>query len=61
MKWERGDISFVFNGNIKGSKNFTILDNKLRVYQKFKHEVSFQLGRDDNEFVVSKAPFCQWE
>ncbi|CAD5111853.1 DgyrCDS1117 [Dimorphilus gyrociliatus] len=53
MKWERGDISFVFNGNIKGSKNFTILDNKLKVYQKFKHEETEDETQDDIDILMS--------
>lgn len=43
MKWERGDISFVFNGNhihhkiVGGGNNnsspLVVMDNKLKVYQ----------------------------
>ena len=40
MKWERGDITFVFNGDKKPSQSLTVLDNKLKVYQKIRYEVS---------------------
>ncbi|KAF4523581.1 hypothetical protein B566_EDAN014329 [Ephemera danica] len=34
MKWERGDISFLFNGDRKPSQSLTVLDNKDRLYQR---------------------------
>ena len=48
MKWERGDISFVFNGNhvhhkILGGNNnhapLVVMDNKLKVYQLMTQQV----------------------
>ena len=48
MKWERGDISFVFNGNhvhhkIAGGNNnhapLVVMDNKLKVYQLMTQQV----------------------
>ena len=39
MKWERGDITFIFNGELKPSKSLTVLDNKLKVYQRIRYEV----------------------
>ncbi|XP_015585534.1 ankyrin repeat domain-containing protein 13C isoform X2 [Cephus cinctus] len=38
MRWERGDISFIFNGDQKPSKSLTVLDNKAKLYQRVKYE-----------------------
>lgn len=40
MRWERGDISFIFKGDETSTKNLTVLDNVMRVYQCVKQEVS---------------------
>lgn len=39
MQWERGDISFIFNGKAPPNQTLTVLDNLLRVYQNVKYEV----------------------
>lgn len=39
MRWERGDISFIFNGNASPNDSLTVLDNILKVYQNVKYEV----------------------
>jgi hypothetical protein len=39
MHWERGDISFVFNGSQRPQESLTVLDNKLGVYQRIRYEV----------------------
>lgn len=39
MRWERGDISFIFNGDAKPNESLTVLDNILKVYQKVRYEV----------------------
>ncbi|XP_015179885.1 PREDICTED: ankyrin repeat domain-containing protein 13C isoform X2 [Polistes dominula] len=38
MRWERGDISFIFNGDKKPGKSLTILDNKAKLYQRLRYE-----------------------
>ncbi|KAF0300336.1 Ankyrin repeat domain-containing protein 13C [Amphibalanus amphitrite] len=38
FKWERGDISFLFNGDSPPSQSLSVLDNKLRVYQTVRYE-----------------------
>ncbi|XP_076441536.1 ankyrin repeat domain-containing protein 13C-like isoform X1 [Babylonia areolata] len=40
MHWERGDISFVFNGSERPQQSLTVLDNRLGVYQKIRYEES---------------------
>lgn len=39
MKCQRGDLSFIFNGNAVPSESFVVLDNEQRVYQRIHHEV----------------------
>ena len=39
MKWERGDVTFLFNGSMKPSRSLIVLDNKLKVYQYVRYEV----------------------
>lgn len=40
MKWERGDVTFLFNGHMKPSRSLIVLDNKQKVYQYVRYEVS---------------------
>lgn len=39
MRWERGDITFVFDGEAPSNEGLTVLDNKLHVFQKIRSEV----------------------
>lgn len=39
MRWERGDISFLFNGDRKPNLSLTVLDNKAELYQRVRYEV----------------------
>lgn len=49
MKCQRGDLSFIFNGNAVPSESFVVLDNEQKVYQRIHHEVC--------EITVLKSPF----
>jgi len=40
MKWERGDITFLFIGEREHKQSFYVLDNKFRVYQKIRYQVA---------------------
>jgi len=40
MKWERGDITFLFIGEREHKHSFYVLDNKFRVYQKIRYQVA---------------------
>lgn len=40
MRWERGDISFIFNGEAPPSQSLVVLDNKMKVFQSIRYEVS---------------------
>lgn len=39
MHWDRGDISFIFNGDQQPQSSLTVLDNRLGVYQRIRYEV----------------------
>ena len=39
MHWERGDISFIFNGSERPQESLTVLDNRLGVFQRIRYEV----------------------
>ncbi|MEQ2214921.1 Ankyrin repeat domain-containing protein 13C [Xenoophorus captivus] len=38
MKCQRGDLSFIFNGDAPPSQSFVVLDNEAKVYQRIHHE-----------------------
>lgn len=40
MKCQRGDLSFIFNGDAPPAEAFVVLDNEQKVYQRIHHEVS---------------------
>lgn len=57
MRWERGDISFMFNGNAQPNESLTVLDNIMKVYQRVRYEVSikhFLLKNDRNIKIMAK-------
>ncbi|XP_051022027.1 ankyrin repeat domain-containing protein 13C isoform X2 [Acomys russatus] len=43
MKCQRGDLSFIFNGDAAPSESFVVLDNEQKVYQRIHHEQREQL------------------
>ena len=51
MKWERGDITFLFIGEHERKHSFYVLDNKFRVYQKIKYQVAVCIFCDLSDFV----------
>lgn len=51
MRWERGDISFIFNGTHKPNRSLTVLDNKQKLFQRLMYEVRWNIM---NKFVL----FC---
>lgn len=44
MKCQRGDLSFIFNGDAAPSESFVVLDNEQKVYQRIHHEVKLWGG-----------------
>lgn len=53
MKWERGDISFIFRGAAKPSISLIVMDNKSKVYQKLRHEESEAEIEDEVDLLMS--------
>ncbi|CAG9834225.1 unnamed protein product [Diabrotica balteata] len=53
MRWERGDISFIFNGHAKPNESLTVLDNVSKVYQKVRHEESELEIEDEVDLLMS--------
>ncbi|KAH8034782.1 hypothetical protein HPB51_002196 [Rhipicephalus microplus] len=53
MKWERGDITFLFTGNDKPSKSLTVLDNNLKVYQNVRYEDTETEIEDEVDILMS--------
>jgi len=51
MRWERGDISFLFNGDRKPNLSLTVLDNKAELYQRVRYEVMHHRFSDCNHRV----------
>ena len=39
MRWERGDVTFIFDGEAPPHEALMVLDNKLQCYQKIRYEV----------------------
>ncbi|XP_015117145.1 ankyrin repeat domain-containing protein 13C isoform X1 [Diachasma alloeum] len=53
MRWERGDISFIFNGDQKPGKSLTVLDNKAKIYQRVKYEETELEIEDEVDILMS--------
>lgn len=53
MRWERGDISFIFNGDAKPNESLTVLDNNSKVYQKVRYEESEMEIEDEVDLLMS--------
>ncbi|XP_022250697.1 ankyrin repeat domain-containing protein 13C-like isoform X2 [Limulus polyphemus] len=53
MRWERGDVSFIFSGNAKPSQSLTVLDNEQKVYQKVRYEETEAEIEDEIDLLMS--------
>lgn len=53
MKWERGDICFIFKGDADPTESLTVLDNKLKVYQKARNEETDLEIEDEVDLLMS--------
>ncbi|XP_064624930.1 ankyrin repeat domain-containing protein 13C-like isoform X2 [Lineus longissimus] len=53
MRWEHGDITFIFNGESKPSNSLTVLDNKLKVFQNIRNEESESEIEDEIDILMS--------
>ncbi|XP_014261747.1 ankyrin repeat domain-containing protein 13C isoform X2 [Cimex lectularius] len=53
MRWERGDVSFLFIGHVKPSEALTILDNKEGLYQRVRYEETETEIEDEVDILMS--------
>ncbi|XP_075413410.1 ankyrin repeat domain-containing protein 13C isoform X5 [Tenrec ecaudatus] len=53
MKCQRGDLSFIFNGDAAPSKSFVVLDNEQKVYQRIHHEESEMETEEEVDILMS--------
>ncbi|XP_035031901.1 ankyrin repeat domain-containing protein 13C isoform X1 [Hippoglossus stenolepis] len=53
MKCQRGDLSFIFNGNAIPSESFVVLDNEQKVYQRIHHEESEMETEEEVDILMS--------
>lgn len=54
MRWERGDITFLYKGEAKTpEESLFVLDNKLKVYQKVRYEESDVEFEDEVDLLMS--------
>uniref|UniRef100_A0A3Q2V3Y9 Ankyrin repeat domain-containing protein 13C-like n=1 Tax=Haplochromis burtoni TaxID=8153 RepID=A0A3Q2V3Y9_HAPBU len=53
MKCQRGDLSFIFNGDAAPSQSFVVLDNEAKVYQRIHHEESEMETEEEVDILMS--------
>lgn len=53
MRWERGDISFLFRGDHELPDSLTVLDNLYQVYQRVRHEETEAEHEDEVDILMS--------
>ena len=54
MRWERGDITFLYKGDASAPEDsLFVLDNKLKVYQKVRYEESDVEFEDEVDLLMS--------
>ncbi|XP_042191739.1 ankyrin repeat domain-containing protein 13C isoform X2 [Callorhinchus milii] len=53
MKCQRGDLSFIFNGDAAPSESFIVLDNEQKVYQRIHHEESEMETEEEVDILMS--------
>ncbi|XP_032821926.2 ankyrin repeat domain-containing protein 13C-like [Petromyzon marinus] len=53
MKWQRGDMSFIFIGDLPPSHSLTVLDNEQKVYQRISHEESEAETEEEVDILMS--------
>lgn len=53
MRWERGDISFIFRGDNEPHESLTVLDNTYQIYQRVRHEETESEIEDEVDILMS--------
>ena len=53
IRWERGDITFLYRGDLPPDKALTVMDNKANVYQFVRHQESELEFEDEVDLLMS--------
>jgi len=53
MRWERGDITFLYRGDLPPEQALTVMDNKANVYQFVRHQESELEFEDEVDLLMS--------
>lgn len=53
MRWERGDISFIFRGDKSPKESLTVLDNEFQCYQRVRYEETETEVEDEVDILMS--------
>lgn len=53
MRWERGDISFIFRGDNNPRESLTVLDNEFHCYQRVRYEETDNEIEDEVDILMS--------
>lgn len=53
MKWERGDLSFIFRGDKPQMESLTVLDNEFQCFQRVRHEETEAEIEDEVDVLMS--------
>ncbi|CAG0896150.1 unnamed protein product [Darwinula stevensoni] len=53
MRWERGNVSFLYDGEAPPETSLTVLDNELKVFQKIRHEETEEELDEEVDLMMS--------
>lgn len=53
MRWERGDISFIFRGDKCPQESLTVLDNNYQIFQRVRYEETDIEVEDEVDILMS--------
>lgn len=53
MRWERGDISFIFRGDVDPTESLTVMDNVGQLYQRVRYEENEMEIEDEVNLLMS--------
>lgn len=58
--WERGDISFIFNPDQEPDRQFVILDNNAKTFQRVKSEAQEQDMEEEVDVLMVSESFSEF-
>ncbi|XP_066298013.1 ankyrin repeat domain-containing protein 13C-like isoform X1 [Branchiostoma lanceolatum] len=53
MRWQRGDLSFIFNGHLRPNVSLVVLDNELKVFQRIRCEETEMEIEEEVDILMS--------